>query len=92
MFETETVGPFLVQKLKWGGHGPPATPPPPILGDYAPELRKTIYNRIRLRNVFSKHASRENEVNYKKQCKKCVSLRKKSIKLYFQNNLRDDRR
>ena len=24
MFETETVGPCLVQKLKWGGHGPPA--------------------------------------------------------------------
>ena len=22
MFETETVGPCLVQKLKWGDHGP----------------------------------------------------------------------
>ena len=26
MFETETVGSYLVRKLKWG-HGPPAPPP-----------------------------------------------------------------
>ena len=26
MFETETFGPFLFQKLKWEGHGPPGLP------------------------------------------------------------------
>ena len=29
MFETETVGPCLVQKLNWGGHDPPAPSLPP---------------------------------------------------------------
>ena len=34
MFETETVGPCLVWKLKWGGgHGPPAPP-----SGYAPKI------------------------------------------------------
>ena len=28
MFETETVGPCLVQKLKWGGTWPPCSPSP----------------------------------------------------------------
>ena len=27
MLELKTVGPFLVQKLKWGGHGPPGPQP-----------------------------------------------------------------
>ena len=35
MFETETVGPFLVQKLSWGGHGPPGPP-----SGYAPVVEK----------------------------------------------------
>ena len=30
MFENEIVGPVLVRKLKRGGYGPPAHPPPPL--------------------------------------------------------------
>ena len=33
MFGTETAGPSFVQKLKWGGHGPPGHP-----NGYAPDL------------------------------------------------------
>ena len=35
MFDTETVGPYLVQKLKWGGGGGGWSPWPP--SGYAPE-------------------------------------------------------
>ena len=47
------------------------------------ELRKAIYTRSRLRNKFCKSPSKENEALYKKQRNKCVSLRRKSIKKYF---------
>ena len=30
MFDTETVGPYLVQKLKWGGGGGDGPPGPPV--------------------------------------------------------------
>ena len=52
------------------------------------ELIMAIYKSSRLRNVFCKYSSKDNEKYYKKHCTKCVSLRKKSIKLYFQNILR----
>ena len=56
-------------------------------GNQAPfktkEFGKAIYNRSRLRNKFCKIASEENEKLYKKQGNKCVSIRKKSIKNYF---------
>ena len=38
MFETETVGPFLVRKLKWGGHGLRGSP-----SGYAPVSVLLIY-------------------------------------------------
>ena len=47
------------------------------------ELRKAIYTRSRLRNKFCESPSKENEALYKKQRNKCVSLRRKSIKKYF---------
>ena len=47
------------------------------------KLRKAIYTRSRLRNKFCKSPSKENEALYKKQRNKCVSLRRKSIKKYF---------
>ena len=47
------------------------------------ELRKAIYDRSILRNRFCKTPSEENEKLYKKQRKKCVLIRKKSIKNYF---------
>ena len=53
------------------------------------ELRKTIYNRSRLKKIFFKHPTKQNEVNYKKQRNKCASLRRKSMKLYFHNILRN---
>ena len=41
MFETETVGLCLVQKLKWGGHGPRTQPPhPPSV--YAPAIIEIV--------------------------------------------------
>ena len=58
-----------------------------IRGNHAPfinkELRKAIYTRSRLRNKFCKSPLKENEALYKKQRNKCVSLRRKSIKKYF---------
>ena len=60
-----------------------------IRGNHAPfmnkELRKAIYTRSRLRNKFCSSTSKENEALYKKQRNKCVSLRRKSIKKYFNN-------
>ena len=47
------------------------------------ELRKAIYTRSRLWKKFCKSPSKENEALYKKQRNKCVSLRRKSIKKYF---------
>ena len=58
-----------------------------IRGNHAPfmnkELRKAIYARSRLRNKFCKSTSKENEALFKKQQNKCASLRRKSIKKYF---------
>ena len=58
-----------------------------IRGNHAPfmnkELRKAIYTRSRLRNKFCKSPSNENEALYKITRNKCVSLRRKSIKKYF---------
>ena len=58
-----------------------------IGGNHAPfmnkELRKAIYARSRLRNKFCESPSKENEALYKKKRNKCVSLRRKSIKKYF---------
>ena len=60
MFETETVGPFLVWKLKWGGGGawPPA-PSPPVATPLVMEsfsspkrgvwvMRESFFSKIRL--------------------------------------------
>ena len=51
-----------------------------VSGNQAPfikkELRKAICSSSRLRNDFCKHPTRGNEVSYKKQRNKCVSLRK----------------
>ena len=41
------------------------------------ELRKGIYTRSRLRNKYWKNPTLENELWYKQQRNKCVSLRKK---------------
>ena len=46
-------------------------------------FRKATYNRSRLRNKFCKIPSEENEKLYKKQRNKCVAIRKKSIRNYF---------
>ena len=58
-----------------------------IRGNHAPfmniELRKAIYTRPSLRNKFCKSPSKENKALYKQQRDKCVSLRRKSIKKYF---------
>ena len=48
-----------------------------------PDLRKAIYTRSRLKNRFNKNPTKENEASYKKQRNKCVSLRKKAIKIHF---------
>ena len=47
-------------------------------------LRKKNYTRSRLRNNYLKFPSVENEKLFKVQRNKCVSLRKKCIKSYFQ--------
>ena len=60
-----------------------------IRGNQAPvinkELIEEIYNRSRLKNILFKYPIRENKVNYKKQRNRYVSLKKKTIKLYFQH-------
>ena len=53
------------------------------------ELRKKIYTRGRSKNHFCKNLSKENEKRYKIQRNRCVSLRKKSIKKYFNNISKD---
>ena len=59
-----------------------------LRGNHAPfvtkEFRKEIYTRSRLRNNYLKFPSVENEKLFKVQRNKCVSLRKKCIKSYFQ--------
>ena len=47
------------------------------------KFRKAIYTRSRLRNKYWKNPTSENELRYKQQRNKCVSLRKKSMKLYL---------
>ena len=47
------------------------------------ELSKTIYARSRLRKKFCKTPSKENDALYKIQHNKCLSLRRKIIKEYF---------
>ena len=49
------------------------------------EFRKEIYKQSRLRNKFWKDPSKENEVLFKTQRNKCVSLQRECTKLYFQN-------
>ena len=64
-----------------------------IRGNQAPfvnrELRKAIYTRSRLRNKYWKNPTSENELRYKQQRNKCVSLRKKSMKLYLNKSAAD---
>ena len=47
------------------------------------EFRKASYTRSRLRNKYWKNPTSENELWYKQQRNKCVSLRKKNMKLYL---------
>ena len=49
------------------------------------EFRKEIYKRSRLRNKFWKDPSKENELLFKTQRNKCLSMRRKCIKSYFQD-------
>ena len=60
-----------------------------LRGNHAPfikrEFRKDIYKRSRLRNKFLKDPAKENELLFKTQRSKCVSLRRKCIKSYFQD-------
>ena len=49
------------------------------------KFRKEIYKRSSLRNTFWKDPSKENELLFKTQRNKCVSLRRKCIKSYFQD-------
>ena len=48
-----------------------------------------IYTRSRLRNNFCKDSTKENEKKFKIQRKKCVFLRKKNIKKFSKNILKD---
>ena len=58
-----------------------------IRGNSAPfmnrELNKAIYVRSNLKKKFNKNPSKENELKFKKQRNRCVSLRKKAIKAHF---------
>ena len=47
MFETETVGPCLVQKLKWEGHGLPGSP-----SGYTPAVREKMTSNFKVFRVF----------------------------------------
>ena len=49
------------------------------------ELRKEIYTRSKSNNKYNRNPTEENKVIYKKQKNKCVSLRQKVIKVYFNN-------
>ena len=60
-----------------------------LRGNHAPfinrEFRKDIYKRSRLRNKFLKDPAKENELLFKTQRSKYLSLRRKCIKSYFQD-------
>ena len=60
-----------------------------LRGNHAPvmnrEFKKKLYKRSRLRNKFWKGQSKENELSFKTQRNKCVSLRRKCIKSFFQD-------
>ena len=60
-----------------------------LSGNQAPfiikELRKGIYTRSKLRNKYNRNPTEENKTTYKKQRNKRVSLRRKAIKVYFNN-------
>ena len=47
------------------------------------ELSKAIYVRSNLKKKFNKNPSKENELKFKKQRNRCVSLRRKAIKTHF---------
>ena len=47
------------------------------------QLQKAIYTRSRLKKRFNKNPTQENRIKFKKQCYKCVSLRKKAMKNHF---------
>ena len=49
------------------------------------ELRKEICTRSKLKNKYNGNPTEENKAIYKKQRNKCVSLRRKAIKVYFNN-------
>ena len=61
-----------------------------LRGNHAPfiteELSKGIMTRSRLTNKFNRHRTKENWNAYKIQRNKCVQLRKKAIKSYFEQN------
>ena len=48
-----------------------------------PQLRKSMYTRARLKRRLNKRPSKQNEVAFKKQRNRCVTLRKKAIKNHF---------
>ena len=58
-----------------------------LRGNQAPfltkELRKEIYTRSKLKNKYNRNPTEENKAIYKKQRNKCVYLRRKAIKVYF---------
>ena len=61
-----------------------------VKGNQAPfltkELRKEIYTRSKLKNKYRSNLIEENKAIYKKQRNKYVSsLRRKAIKVYFNN-------
>ena len=57
-------------------------PPCPFMNG---DLRKAIYNKCLLRNKYYKNRTTENWSAYKKQRNLVVKLRKKSIRIYFNN-------
>ena len=58
-----------------------------LRGNQAPfmtkELEKEIYIRTKLKNKYNRNHNEEHKAIYKKQRNKCVSLRRKTIKVYF---------
>ena len=54
------------------------------------KFRKAIYTRRRLQKKYWKTPTSANELWYKQQRNKCVSLRKKSMKLYLNKLAADD--
>ena len=58
-----------------------------IRGNQAPfmhrDFQKAIYTRTRLKIKYWRNSSGENELAYRKQRSRCVSIRRKSITNYF---------